>query len=255
VSGVRFSVKHINSSISFLDKKGNPLGQFWSGDEKIYEDIKPILSMIKNDPVIFDTKNLDQTSKKTLTGIAPVTSQNERVGYISVSILWDPGLPGLTNTPEFLQSKGGELNSVLDFSQLKIFEFSDSKLVNVYGDIYPSRDQIVPIISSNFSSNDDVWLTLNLNEEKYLTYALRHESDGNNNITSVSLLEKKFSWNLFNFFKLFIIQIIFIVILFAVLFISDLKSFRYTFRFQLTIAFSPNLLNPGRDSCALIVSL
>jgi two-component system, NtrC family, nitrogen regulation sensor histidine kinase NtrY len=227
----------INSSISLLDKKGNPLGQFWSGDETIYEDIKPTLSVIKNDPVIFETKNLEQTSKKILTGIAPVNGQNGRVGYISVSILWDPGFPGLTSTPEFLQSKGSALNSVVDFSQLKIFEFSDSKLVNVYGDIYPSRDQILPIINSDFSTNNDVWLTLNLNEERYLTYALQHKSNGNNDITSVSLLEKKFSWNLFNFFKLFIIQVIFIVILFVVLFISDIKNFRYTFRFQLTIAF------------------
>ena len=85
----------INSSISFLDKKGNLLGQFWSGDEKIYEDIKPTLSVIKNDPVIFETKNLYETKNKTLTGIAPVNAQNELVGYISVSILWDPGFPGL----------------------------------------------------------------------------------------------------------------------------------------------------------------
>ena len=227
----------MNSSISFIDKRGDLLGQFWTGDEKIIEDIKPTLSLIKNDPVIFETKNLNQPDKKTLTGIAPVNDQDERVGYISASILWDPGFPGFTSTPEYLQSKGSALNSVLDFSQLKIFEFSDSKLMKVYGDIYPSRDQILPIINSDFSTNDDIWLTLNLNEEKYLTYALKHESDGKANITSVSLLEKKFSWNLFNFFKLFIIQIIFIVILFAVLFISDIKNFRYTFRFQLTIAF------------------
>jgi len=197
----------MNSSISFIDKRGDLLGQFWTGDEKIIEDIKPTLSLIKNDPVIFETKNLNQPDKKTLTGIAPVNDQDERVGYISASILWDPGFPGFTSTPEYLQSKGSALNSVLDFSQLKIFEFSDSKLMKVYGDIYPSRDQILPIINSDFSTNDDIWLTLNLNEEKYLTYALKHESDGKANITSVSLLEKKFSWNLFNFFKLFIIQI------------------------------------------------
>ena len=166
--------------------------------------------MIKNDPVIFESKDFNKTNKKTITGIAPVTIQNEKIGYISVSVLWDAGFPGFTAHLNLLRSKGNALNSVLDFSQFKIFEFSDSKLTNVYGDIYPSRDQILPIINSDFSKNDDIWLTLNLNEEKYLTYALKHESDGKMNITSVSLLDKKFSWNLFNFFKLFIVQIIFI---------------------------------------------
>ncbi len=227
----------INSSISFLDKNGNTLGQFWTGDEKISEDIKSTLMVIKKDPVIFEVKDFNKSNKKSITGVAPVTIQNKNIGYISVSVLWDPGFPGFTVTPEFIRSKGNAFNSVLDFSQLKIFEFSDSKLTNVYGDIYPSRDQILPIINSDYSKNDDIWLTLNLNEEKYLTYALKHESAGILNITSVSLLEKQFSWNLFNFFKLFIIQIIFITILFAVLFIPDIKNFRYTFRFQLTIAF------------------
>ena len=227
----------MNSSISILSTKGDLLGHFWIGDEKIPENIKPTLNLIKSDPVIFEANNLNQTNQKILTGIAPVTVQNERVGFISVSILWDPALPSFTSTPEFLRSKGSTLNSVLDFSQLKIFEFTDSKLVNVYGDIYPSRDQILPIINSDFTASGDVWLTLILNEEEYLTYALRHESEGKTNITSVSLLEKKISWNLFNFFKLFIIQIIFIIILFIILFTSDIKNFRYTFRFQLTIAF------------------
>ncbi len=227
----------VNSSISFLDQKGNQLGCFWSGDEEIFNEDKSTLSIIKDDPVIYEPKNTSPSDRKTLTGIAPVVSENEKLGYISVSVQWDPAFPALNKIPEFLKSKRNAFNSVLDFSQLKIFEFSDSKLIKVYGDIYPSRDQIKPILSSNFSQNDDVWLSLNLNEEKYLTYALKHESEGKINITAVSLLEKRYSWSIFNFFKLFIVQIIFIATLFVLLFISDIKNFKYTYRFQLTIAF------------------
>lgn len=232
-----FQREALNTRISFLDKRGNILGQFWTGNDKIEQDIKTTISLIKSDPVIYETKNFNYSERKILNGISPITNQNENIGFIFISVIWDPGLPDFSGRPEFLKSRGGQINSVLDFSQLKIFEFSDSKLVKVYGDIYPSRDQIIPIINSNFSGNDDTWLTLNLNEEKYLTYALKHESDGNSNITAVSLLEKKISWNLFNFFKLFIIHIIFILILFAFLFFREIKNFRYTFRFQLTIAF------------------
>ncbi len=227
----------VNSSVSFLNGKGELLGQFFTGSQIIDDEIKPTIPLIKNDPVIYEAKKGASKDQKVLTGVAPISTNGKRVGYISVSILWSPGFPGFTSVPEFLQSQGSVFNSVFDFSQLRIFEFSDSKLASVYGDIYPSRDQILPIINSDYSTGSDKWLTINLNEEKYITYALRHESDDAVNITSVSLPEKKFSWNLFNFFKLFLIQIIFIVILFIVLFLPDVKNFRYTFRFQLTIAF------------------
>lgn len=227
----------VNSSVSFFNGKGELLGQFFTGSQIIDDEIKPTIPLIKNDPVIYEAKKGASKDQKVLTGVAPISMNGKRVGYISVSILWSPGFPGFTSVPEFLQSQGSVFNSVFDFSQLRIFEFIDSKLASVYGDIYPSRDQILPIINSDYSTGSDKWLTINLNEEKYITYALRHESDDAVNITSVSLPEKKFSWNLFNFFKLFLIQIIFIVILFIVLFLPDVKNFRYTFRFQLTIAF------------------
>lgn len=226
----------LKSSISFWDTEGKILGQFWIGVEKIITDIKPTFSLIKDDPIIFEEKELTQVSK-TITGVAPVVVNSKRVGFISVSILWDPHILILSNVPGFLQSKTSLLNSVLDFSQLKIFEFSDFILVNVYGDIYPSRDEVSPITKFDFLESEDVWLNLNLNEERYITYALKHNTDGKVNVTAVSLLEKKISWSLFNFFKLFIIQSIFIIILLVVLFISELKNFNYTFKFQLTIAF------------------
>ena len=232
-----FQREALNSSVSFLDKKGNILGQFWFGEKINSEDIKSTLNLIKNDPLIIEPKVQQNRSENVLTGIAPIFSNGEKIGFINASIQWDLGIPDFGDIPKFLSSKATAFNSTFDFNQLKIFEFQDSKLKNVFGDIYPSRDQIQPIINSDFSQTNDAWLTLNLNEEKYLTYALRHETEGRYEITSVSLLDKEFSWNLFNFFKLFIVHFIFIILLFLSFFISDIKNFKYTFRFQLTIAF------------------
>src|SRR5690606_32525590 len=78
---------------------------------------------------------------------------------------------------------------------------------------------------------------LNLNNEQYTTYLLRSEIDGAEKITAVSLREKHFTWNLYNFFKIFIIHSIFIFILFLILFILDYKKFKYSFRIQLLISF------------------
>ncbi|NWF90713.1 MAG: HAMP domain-containing protein, partial [Ignavibacteriaceae bacterium] len=178
-----------------------------------------------------------QSSEIIITGVAPIFINNKIQGYISASVFWDPNLLVVSKVPEYLQSRVSLYNSVVDFSQLKIFQFNDSKLVNVYGDIYPSREQVLPITSHNFSSSDDAWFVLDLNEEKYITYALKHNNDNKVSITAVSFLEQKISWSLFNFFKLFIIQSIFIVTLLIVLFLADIKNFNYTFKFQLTIAF------------------
>lgn len=227
----------VNSTISFLDKSGNILGQFWTGDEFSHADLKSTLSIIKNDPVIFELKADNNSEKRILTGLAPINNGLERRGFIAVTVEWSPGLPIFAKRPEFLQSRFGTINSVVDFSQLKIFKFNDSKLVQVYGDIYPSKEQILPILDADFGANDDLWLTLDLNEEKYLTYVLRYSNDEDINITSISLLEKRFSWNLYNFFKMFIVHVIFIIIFFLILFLSNAKSFRYTFRFQLMAAF------------------
>ena len=93
---------------------------------------------------------------------------------------------------------------------LKIFEFEHAKLKDVYGDIYPSREQTEPILKTKFSVENDSWLNITLNGENYLTYVLKTQQDDGEKITSVSLRSKRLTWNLFNFFKLFIIHSIFI---------------------------------------------
>ena len=80
-------------------------------------------------------------------------------------------------------------------------------------------------------------MTVNLNGENYFTYALRTNEDGNELITSVSLVEKHITWNLFNFFKVFLVHSIFIITLFIVFFIITFSEFKYSFRTQLLIAF------------------
>lgn len=227
----------VNSSVKFLDNKGNVLGQFYLLSEIVDEDIPSIISLVKNEPIIYESKSLKNSGQKLLTGIAPIFYENNKIGYIAASIQWETNFPLVTSIPDFIQSKKTSYNSVVDFSRVKIFEIKDSKLVRVIGDIYPSRDQILPIINYNFAQSNDGWISLNLNEEKYIAYLLKHDSELEAKITSVLLLETQYSINIFNFFKLFIIHIIFIFIFFAVLFFRDAKNFRYTFRFRLTIAF------------------
>ena len=88
-----------------------------------------------------------------------------------------------------------------------------------------------------YSQDNDAWLTLTLNDEQYLTYLVKTMNGDSQKIIAVLLREKQFTWNLFNFFKIFVIHSIFILILFAFIFVSRIKKVKYTFKAQVLIAF------------------
>ena len=225
----------LNSSVVIFDKNFKAIGHFSVGVE---EDIKYLQKLKDKASDTLQIVKVQPDSGKTLfIGLAPIKERGIVIGYISAAInenilnIWD------NNIPEFLRSNKNIINSVIDPQQLKIYEFYDARLTKVYGDIYPSLDQIKPIINAEFSPDNEAWLNLLLNNENYLTYAYKTQVDGNTRITAVSVLEKDISWNLYNFFKIFIVHSIFVILLFIIIFILQLKNFKYSFRTQLLIAF------------------
>ncbi|MFO7447481.1 MAG: HAMP domain-containing sensor histidine kinase [Ignavibacteriaceae bacterium] len=225
----------LNSSVVIYNRFLQPTGRFETEPEEKFnpvehlplpEDIKPeVREVILSD------------SSKIFAGIIPIADEQRVLGFVAASV--DANVQNLVSSglPEFLESKKNILSSVLDIGQLKIFEFINSRLTNVTGDIYPSRDQVKPLLDTPFSYDNEAWTSLVLNNEKYTTYLLRSELDGSEKITAVSLREKHFTWNLYNFFKIFIIHSIFILALFLTLFVFEYHKFKYSFRIQLLISF------------------
>jgi signal transduction histidine kinase len=227
----------LNSSLNIWDREQNLLGGFNSG---IDLGTKLPGSFIKNRggyTGIVEINSPDDSLKNIFIGIIPVLDRGELLGFVTVSIGFDLQNLVSHSLPDFLESKTNIINSVLDVQRLKIFEFTDSKLTHVYGDIYPSLDQIKPILSAKLSPDNEAWLNLSLNNENYYTYILKTFSNSIPVITAVSTREKRITWDLFNFFKIFIIHSIFILILLLILFIFNFKRIKYTFRTQLLIAF------------------
>ncbi len=234
-SGSPLQRESLNSSIIVFDKNFKVIGRFSVGVDDELKYLGQIKSKTKDS---LQVEQINPENGNTIfIGLAPITERGIVLGYIAAVInenilnIWD------NNIPEFLQSNRNIINSVIDPQQLQIYEFTDNKLEKTYGDIYPSLDQIKPIINGEFSSDNEEWLNLSLNGENYLTYALKTQVDDQSKIVSVSVLEKNLTWNLFNFFKIFIIHSIFILLLFLLIFISQFKNFRYSFRTQLLIAF------------------
>ncbi len=235
----------INSSIDILNNSGDILGSFSVGLET--PDFSKLnLSSIKKDfdtsgfkerPYINEYKDINDENTNVLIGLVPFTNDSIQLGYISVAVELNEEDFISNNIPEFLESKKNYLNNVIDINQLKIFEFSEGKLRKVFGDIYPSTEEVEPILNLKFRQNNDAWLNLSLSDETYFTYILKTDTDGKSKVTAVALREKDISWNLFNFFKIFILHSLIIISLFFVLFLANIRNFKYSFRIQLLIAF------------------
>ncbi len=235
----------INSSIDILNNSGALLGSFSVGLEKPDFDslnLHTVKSMfdssgITGRPYIGEYNNYNGGNINVLLGFIPFAKDSIQAGYISAAVELNEEEFINNNIPEFLESKRNYLNNVIDVNQLKIFQFSDNKLTKVFGDIYPSTEEVEPILNKKFRRNNDAWLRLSLSGETYYTYLLKTSSDSQSKITAVALREKDISWNLFNFFKIFILHSLIIICLFFVLFFANIKKFKYSFRIQLLIAF------------------
>ena len=236
-SGSTLQKESLNSLVTIYNNQQKLIGKF---DVGINDDFSPVEYFDKinsNEPTIKEVTTSSNQEQKIYCGIIPVKDRDHILGYISASILFDIQNLGAENIPDFIESKKNIVNSVVNLRLLKIFDFENSKLKDVYGNIYPSREQSEPILKTHFSVDNDAWMNLTLNGENYLTYILKTQQDNIEKITSVSLRSKRLTWNLFNFFKLFIIHSIFITGLSFIIFLFTFRNIKYTFRSRLLFSF------------------
>ena len=227
----------LHSSVSIFNRQKEIIGSFSIGINK--PELTPNNSVNFNISglKIFKPPDLADDYEQVFTGVIEVKDRDITIGYFSATIVYDLQLIGSKYFPGFMESGTSVLSPVIDRSEIRVFEFTDSKVSRVYGDIYPSRDHVEPIWKAEFSQDNDAWINLTLNDEEYFTYLTRTTSDGEEKITAILLKEKQLTWNLFNFFKLFVIHSLFILILFLMIFTTRFKKINYTFRGQLLIAF------------------
>ncbi len=236
-SGSTLQKESLNSLVSIYNNQQKLVGKFDVGINNDFSPVDYFTNIKSNEPTIKEITVNGNQQQKIYCGIIPIKDRNHVVGYISAAILFDIQNLGAGNIPDFIESKKNIINSVLNLRLLKIFDFENSKLKDVYGDIYPSREQTEPILKTKFSVDNDAWMNLTLNGENYLTYILKTQQDKVLKITSVSLRSKRLTWNLFNFFKLFIIHSIFIAGLSLIIFLFTLRNIKYTFRSRLLFSF------------------
>lgn len=227
----------MNSHVIIYDANRNLLGKFIVGMPFDHKKLDFVKTNGQEEILLNEIQLSTTNDNKAFEGIVPFYERGILKGFLSVSVSFDLLSIGAQNYPDFLESSLSILNKVLNINQLLIFELVDDKLTQVFGDRYPSREQIKQIINTDLSELNDGWTELDFDGEKHVTFILKSSKNGLDKITTVSVAEKEFSWNLFNFFKIFIIHSFFILLLFCLLFVVRIRKVKYTFKSKLLIAF------------------
>lgn len=225
----------MNSFLAFYDRFGNKLGSFDIGinsKEKLSSNKIPL----SNEVVFFnESKN---SFSKNITVTKRIYDSGITRGFISAGIDFNISKLAASAFPDFIESDLSLLNQVVNIKQLKIFLFLNGNLDQVYGDVFPSREQIKTILNTKLDSTfNDGWLKINFSDETYETYLLKTFDNGNEVLTAIAVADKEFSWNLFNFFKVFFVHAIFILIVFLTLFVIRIGKINYTFKTKILFAF------------------
>lgn len=230
-----FQRESMNSFLAFYDRFGNLLGDFGIG----FKTPDKILTykISSADDISFFSQ-FPVSNEKSITSVKRISESAITRGYISAGVNFNISKLGASNFPDFIESNLSLLNQVVNIKQLKIFLFVNDELHQVFGEVYPSREQIKFILNTQLDSTyNDAWVKMNFSGENYETYILKSFNNGSELLTVVSVADKEFSWNLFNFFKVFFIHALFIILISLILFIARIGKVSLTFRSKLLLAF------------------
>jgi signal transduction histidine kinase len=226
----------LSSELAIYDRNFYLLGKFSAGfDENI--DYKKVLIKKKDTGISISEIESSSDIGFSFAGVVPVENNNIIAGYIAVAAKFNVENLGASEFPDFLESNKASLGSVVDLNLVRIFEFSEGKLLRVRGNIFPSKDQREQIFNVELSPDGDSWSNLSFYGEDYITYILKTNWDGKEKTTAVSIKDKEITWSLYNFFKIFIVHSIFILVFVIVLLVFKYINLIYTFKTRLLGAF------------------
>lgn len=229
----------VDSKVTIRDSNRVITGEFALNYEFDCFDL-PDSVFNKNSDILLEHSTGIFDNIEIIEGTKPFFFNNELAGFITLSISYDPNEIAYSKAPLFLVSNNVFANSAVDFNQLRIFDFLDNQLENSFGNISLSEAEENLILGATFSELNEAWMHLNIGGKDHLIYILKTKLNNNERIVAVALEEKDFSFGLFHFFKVFFIHSIFILLfVICYLVVAGLKSrsFQFSFRSRLLLAF------------------
>ncbi|MEN8193307.1 MAG: ATP-binding protein [Bacteroidota bacterium] len=185
------------------------------------------------------SQKIEGTENQIIRIITPIKHESKTLGFVEVSLLHDVYGFGIDQTEEFLSSSNpiSKISINLDF--LKIFEFKNQKLSYYYTDALISEPETEKILNAKFTENNEAWINLLLNGEGHTFYLNKDIYNGDEEIIAVGLRDKDVTWSLYNFFKVFFIHSIMILIILLIVAaanFSKIDELKISFRMKILLA-------------------
>ncbi len=226
----------LSSEVVIFDRNFKSLGKFTVGFDEIV-NYKKLYTKKSEKSVNSEEIPISAPAGLGFAGVVPVEKDNINTGYIAVAAKFSVENLGAAELPDFLESNKAALGSVVDLNLIKIFEFSDNKLLQARGNIFPSKELREQIFKANLTIYGDGWVNLSFYGEDYIAFILKNNLDGLEKTTVVAIKEKEITWSLYNFFKIFLVHSIFILLLVLILISFRYLNLKYSFRMKLLGAF------------------
>ena len=226
----------LSSELVIFDRNLKPNGEFNVGFD-VTVDYKKLLNNTSDSEIHISEIESKLNYGIGYAGIVPIVHNNIVDGYLGVAAKFSIENLGASDFPDFLESNKAAIGSVVDLDLIKIFEYSDGKLLSVKGNVFPSKEQREKLMQTKLSPDGDGWTSLSFNGEDYITYVLKTNKDHTVRTIVVSIKEMEVAWSLYNFFKIFIVHSIFILILVIFFIFFRVIKLKYSFRTKLLAAF------------------
>lgn len=229
------------SSVSILNKNRKVVGSFSNGID-IKDRVPQFIQVYPAKELkVFDLSDEKVPNKKIFSGVIPIQNNNTVLGFVSATIIHDEfSFFNYKRPITNLFNKNDFNNKTIKTSDLNVFSFLNSTMVASYGKFNPGNNQIDKILYSDFNELNESWINIEFNNENYLVYALKSDTEFGEKITAVCLKDKELEWSLFNFFKLFFLHTLFLIFFsVSILLYRQIRyrDIQYTFRTQLLSAF------------------
>ncbi len=213
------------SALHIIDVNKNLLGSF---DYKYNEEFQWRWGdkLIKKGHLPKTLHNMRGVEVKTISAITPIIDDTSVVGYVEIIARYDGFWFDFVEDDKLLGAFKPTTDISVNPDLLKIFEFRNGELNNYFTNILLTEEEESLLKNAVLSYNKDAWLNISINDENNIFYVKNSLENGNTKTLAVGLSDQDITWNLYDFFKVFFIHSIMILIFILFLVLLNFKNWK-----------------------------
>jgi len=211
----------LSSHVSVLNKELSEIGHYDYNFES-----HPQIEWDINSGAEYKVKNIEDpyTGKKLFITLAPIKEDKTTLGYVELALCPINNYFDRKQCYNILSSYNQRLNSTVDISQLKLFLVENGNIRNTIGDISLNDTDIKYFRERIKKEGDGIYVEREIEGKPHLIFIRRSAPVSGEGILGVALRKRDLTIDLFDFFKVFFIHSIIIVIFSLLVFLVRIKK-------------------------------